>query len=139
MTGPRDAGFTLVEALIAFVIVAVALHAGFSILAGQSQRFRSSELELRAQDLARSLLAEASADSALQAGRLSGRSSDGLAYSLEITEAPGPAASSSSAEPAPRARLLQFDLVVTEPAARRPLLRVVTLRALPADPGAAQP
>jgi len=79
-----SAGFTLLEALIAIVILALSLGALLQLYGTGLRGIATIDDNLRARLLAQSVMAEVSYDRSLQPGRLQGRL-DQFAWTLSIT------------------------------------------------------
>jgi general secretion pathway protein I len=82
--GRGEAGFTLLEALIAIVILALSLSALFQVYSTGLRGVAGIDEHLRARLLAQSVMAEMSYDRALRPGRLQGRA-DQFVWTLSIT------------------------------------------------------
>jgi general secretion pathway protein I len=119
-----SAGFTLLEALIAIVILALSLSALLSVYSTGLRGIAAIDSNLRARLLAQSVMAEVSYDRALRPGKLQGRS-DEFAWALSITPF-------EEAEPTPRQAgpwaVHQLVLTVSWPHGRR--IELQTLRML---------
>ena len=68
----RAAGFTLVEVLVALVILAIASGFAFRTVSGSFDRLSQAESEQQAVTIAESILARLGHDLAVQPGRLTG-------------------------------------------------------------------
>jgi len=119
-----SAGFTLLEALIAIVILALSLSALLQLYSTGLRGIASIDDNLRARLLAQSVMAEMSYDRRLQPGRLQGRL-DQFAWTLSITPF-------DDGDPAPQQpgpwTLHRLALTVTWPQGRR--IELQTLRML---------
>jgi general secretion pathway protein I len=72
MTGTAQKGFTLIEVIVAFTILALVFGALFEVFAGGLAVSRNVEAQSRAVLLAQSKLAEISADDSFASGATSG-------------------------------------------------------------------
>ena len=122
--GRGSAGFTLLEALIAIVILALSLSALLQLYSTGLRGIASIDDNLRARLLAQSVMAEISYDRRLRPGRLQGRL-DQFAWTLSV-------APFDDGEPAPQQpaqwTLHRLVLTVTWPQGRR--IELQTLRML---------
>lgn len=87
---PGDGGFTVIEALVALVLLGVALGVLQAGVTGGSQKNARAERELEALEMARSHLAEAGVAAPLQDGLAA--SGDNGIFSWRLTEAKRPQA-----------------------------------------------
>ena len=71
-----EAGFTLVEVIVAFAILALALGVLMFIISDGIQRSAQAELAAEAASLAQSLLAQAAAETPLRSGERAGQFDD---------------------------------------------------------------
>ena len=119
-----SAGFTLLEALIAIVILALSLGALLQLYGTGLRGIATIDNNLRARLLAQSVMAEVSYDRRLQPGRLQGRL-DQFAWTLSITPF-------DDGDPAPQLpgpwTLHRLALTVSWPQGRR--IELQTLRML---------
>ena len=122
--GRGSAGFTLLEALIAIVILALSLGALLQLYGTGLRGIATIDDNLRARLLAQSVMAEISYDRRLRPGRLQGRL-DQFAWTLSV-------APFDDGDPAPQLpgpwTLHRLALTVTWPQGRRIVLQ--TLRML---------
>ena len=120
----RSAGFTLLEALIAIVILALSLSALLQLYSTGLRGVANIDDHLRARLLAQSVMAEMSYDRRLRPGRLQGRA-DQFAWTLSVTPF-------DDGQPAPQQpgpwTLHRLALTVTWPQGRR--IELQTLRLL---------
>lgn len=72
----REAGFTLIEVVVAFVLLGLVLSVGFEIFSQGLARAGSLEERSRALEVARSHLADAGAEQPLQEGMTQGEADD---------------------------------------------------------------
>lgn len=94
-SGEGQRGFTLIEALVALVILAMSLTAVFGSLGVGVLTAASAERDRRVVELASNLLAELGTTRPLEVGVAEGTAVDGLRWRLRLTEvrfveAPGP-------------------------------------------------
>lgn len=82
-----ESGFTLVETLVAFAILAVSLAALSQSLSGGLRSVAKAERVIIATSLARSILNRVGTDLPLAPGRRNGQADGGLAWSAEISPA----------------------------------------------------
>jgi general secretion pathway protein I len=122
--GNGSAGFTLLEALIAIVILALSLSALLQLYSTGLRGVANIDDHLRARLLAQSVMAEMSHDRRLRPGRLQGRL-DKFAWTLSIT--PFDEGQSAPQQPGPWT-LHRLALTVTWPQGRR--MELQTLRLL---------
>lgn len=83
MRAARDGGFSLIEVLVAFAILAAALATLSSAFGTGLRGTRTADLQLRAVDFAENLLAEAGRSAPLERGVQTG-TADGLHWQLEV-------------------------------------------------------
>ncbi|MBU1211979.1 MAG: prepilin-type N-terminal cleavage/methylation domain-containing protein [Alphaproteobacteria bacterium] len=81
----RDAGFTLLEALLALVILAAVLVVLYQAMAGNWHSIGAAEREKEALLVARSELARAGVETPLAPGTTSGKADNGLDYQVTIS------------------------------------------------------
>lgn len=91
-----DRGFTLVETLAAFAILAVVMIQLFSGVARGARNDIRSEFELAATRVAKSELARLGGDAALTPGTRSGVSQEGLSWTVTLTPHAGKAGAVAS-------------------------------------------
>ncbi|MDA0340682.1 MAG: type II secretion system protein [Proteobacteria bacterium] len=90
MTRRRQAGFTLLEVLVALVIVALAITAALQSSSLSINAATKSSDATRAALQARSLLAEFGVSRELKVGALSGHLAPNATWTAHITERPSP-------------------------------------------------
>lgn len=94
----RDAsGFTLIEVLVALVVLAMTFSFGYDALSGALGWTAHSQNTQKALTIAESMLQRVGNDIVLQDGSLAGRTSDGFSWQIETT--PYGNASNASAGP----------------------------------------
>ncbi len=132
----RAGGFTLLEVLIAFALLAAAMTLLLGSLSGASRLVGQADQRSRAVLHAQSLLAVAGVEEPLQAGRQQGQWEQGrYRWSLEV--APyveprvAPMMSADGAQALGGPRLMQLDLQVEWGTRESERLRWQTLRLLP--------
>ena len=84
----RSRGFTLLEVLIAFAVLAVALGVAFEIFATGLRGARSADALTRAVLIAESRLAGVGAETELTPGQSAGETDDGIRWRINIAEPP---------------------------------------------------
>lgn len=113
MTGRTwEAGISLVEALVAVAIGAVAAQASLDLLAGSSRRLMQADAEARVAQLAASLIETGDADRWKAGPGRRGTTPDGLRWQLELDDLRRP----TSASPY---RLLGIRVTITDTSGRR--------------------
>ena len=130
----RQRGFTLIEVIIAFALLALALTLLLGSLSGAARQVRQAEDTSRATLHAQSLLATVGVGETLEPGREEGEFEDGrYRWTLEITPYLDPLKRASPLSSPQGPRLLQLQLAVRwgEGAGQR--LQWQTLRMAPAD------
>lgn len=131
----RQGGYTLIEVLVAFAVLALALTLLLGTLSGATRQVRWSADAGRASLYAQSLLAEIGVGQALQPGREDGAFEDGrYRWELEVAEYEDTLRPPQPLEDAFSPRLMQLRLVVAwgDGAAER--LVVDSLRLVQPDP-----
>jgi general secretion pathway protein I len=83
-TARRSRGFTLVEVVVAFAVLAITFSALYEVLGSSLNRASEVERYERAVMSAQSLLAESSALATLQESTVSGKTSDGMSWERQI-------------------------------------------------------
>lgn len=81
----KNRGFTLIEVLVAFLILAFSLSALFSVFSGSLRSVRQGEAHAHATSVARSLLAALDADGFTGAEEKSGESDSGYRWRMEVS------------------------------------------------------
>ena len=84
----RRGGFTLLEVLVAFAVLAVALGVAFEIFATGLRGARSADALTRAVLIAESRLARVGTETELTPGRSEGETDDGTRWRVDIQEQP---------------------------------------------------
>jgi general secretion pathway protein I len=83
-TARRSRGFTLVEVVVAFAVLAITFSALYEVLGSSLNRASEVERYERAVMSAQSLLAESSALAILQESAVSGKTLDGMPWERQI-------------------------------------------------------
>lgn len=83
MTKSSD-GFTLIEVIVSFAILAITLSALYQGYGMSAQGMAAADARLKAIGLAQSKLAETGIVAPLKAGRTEGASDDGMRWAVEI-------------------------------------------------------
>lgn len=130
----RQRGFTLLEVVVAFALLALALTLLLGSLSGAARQVRQAGDASRASLHAQSLLAGVGVGEPLRPGRSQGRFEEGrYRWTLEIAPYDKPRAAGALLDPyAPR--LLALDLAVSWGDGPDQRLRWQTLRLAPLDP-----
>jgi general secretion pathway protein I len=131
--GRRQQGFTLLEVIVAFALLALALSLLLGSLSGASRQVRESADGSRATLHAQSLLAQLGAGDVLQPGRQEGSfEGDRYRWQLEVTPFADPLAARAQVDPgAPQ--LLDVRLTMRWGDEPRQALQWRTLRLAPRD------
>ena len=139
----RQAGYTLIEVIVAFAVLALALTMLLGILSNATRQVRWSDDAGRAALHAQSLLAQAGVGEPLRAGRSEGEFEDGrYRWTLEVAPWRDPGAPQDGVQPvdpgAPRlyALALQVEWGTGGP---RDRLHLQSLRLVTPDPREASP
>ena len=133
----RAAGFTLIEIIVAFAVLAIGLGIAMQIATGAMRNARHAEERTEAALYAQSLLDSAGIGERLEEGETQGDFGDRYRWSLSVTPFEVEAATDSPLDPAlAPVQLYRLELVVTwGRLPREQEARFVTLRALTPDPG----
>ena len=118
-----EKGFTLLEVLIAFVILALVLGSLLPLFSSGFRGLARSESQVMASLQARSLLAEVGGSVPLEEGSRSGDFADGRVWSLQIERS-----EALEGEQALRGALLPFAVTVTVNEPGKPGVSLTTLR-----------
>jgi general secretion pathway protein I len=136
----RQRGFTLIEVIIAFALLALALTLLLGSLSGAARQIRTAEDSGRATLHAQSLLAQLGVGEVLQPGRRQGTFEAGrYRWTLELEPYIDPVRRRSPQAAGPVPRLLQVRLQVAWGNAAGQQLQWQTLRLAPADINASAP
>ncbi|MFT4247769.1 MAG: prepilin-type N-terminal cleavage/methylation domain-containing protein [Pseudomonas sp.] len=128
----RQRGYSLIEVIVAFALLAGALTLLLGTLSGAARQVRDSELYSRAALYAQSLLAAQGVEAPLRPGHQGGGFEDGrFHWTLDVQDYADPHASVAVLTPS-GASLLQLDLQVRWGEAPTQQLRWRTLRLVPA-------
>lgn len=134
-------GYSLLEVIVAFALLAVALTLLLGSLSGGSRQVHNADLRTRAVLHAQSLLAVSGVESPLQEGRQQGQWEDGR-YRWELQVAPFVEPRSSNVQPsatvASGPQLAELSLQVRWGEGEGEQLQWRTLRLLPPTTGAAR-
>ncbi len=134
MHSRRQRGFTLIEVIIAFALLALALTLLLGSLSGAARQIRTANDSGRATLHAQSLLAQLGVGEILQPGRKQGTFEQGrYRWTLEVEPYVDPLKRRSPQTVASAPRLLQLQLEVEWGDAPGQRLRWQTLRLAPAD------
>ncbi|WP_051414663.1 type II secretion system protein XpsI [Pseudoxanthomonas suwonensis] len=130
----RCAGFTLLEVIVAFALLALALTMLLGALSGAARQVRHSEELSRASLHAQSLLAQAGVGEALEPGRREGTfDRDRYRWTLEIAPYADPALVQAMPERSASPQLRQLTLEVRWGDGPAQAMRWHTLRLVPAE------
>jgi general secretion pathway protein I len=136
----RQAGFTLIEVVVAFALLALALTFLLGSLSGATRQIRMANDSGRATLHAQSLLAQVGVGEVLQPGQKQGTFEQGrYRWALEVAPYIDPLKRRSPQAVASAPRLLQLQLQVEWGDAPGQRLRWQTLRLAPADLNAPAP
>lgn len=131
----RSGGFTLLEVIIAFSLLALALTLLLGSLSGASSQIRQADHASHAALHAQSLMAQAGVGEILQPGIDQGEFAGGdYRWTLEVSPYQDPANPARALQPGPL-RLLRLDLEVAWGDTPRERLRWQTLRLVPVEAG----
>ena len=134
---PADAGFSLIEALVALAIVGLALAAIGGVIGGGLAGARASDQAAAALTLAESKIAEAGAVAALRPGDSSGAVAGHFRWRLRVApyEDRGEDSAATTPEPVSPLRLYRVEVTVAwQDRSRRRQLTLATLRLGSAPP-----
>lgn len=132
-------GFTLIEVIVAFALLALALTLLLGSLSGAARQVRQAEDGTRAALHAQSLLAQLGVADALQPGRQQGRlEGERYTWSLDVSPYADPLAARAQIEPS-APRLLDVRLEIRWGQRDAQALRIRTLRLAPRDINQASP
>ncbi|WP_256775365.1 MULTISPECIES: prepilin-type N-terminal cleavage/methylation domain-containing protein [unclassified Stenotrophomonas] len=136
----RQRGYSLLEVIVAFALLALALTLLLGSLSGASRQIRQADLRSRAVLHAQSLLAVTGIEAPLQAGHSAGQWEDGrYRWELDVVPYAEPrGAAAAVAEPVAGPTLAQLTLQVRWGDADADRLQWRSLRLLPANPGGAR-
>ena len=124
----EEAGFTLLEVLVAFAILAVALAGMLQAFGGGLDTVRRTQAANETWSAARSLLERVGTELPLEAGQRSGTDESGLAWTVAIRQRKSALDQVKAHE---RAYAL-FDVAVTVSRAGAPVATLQTIRLVPA-------
>jgi general secretion pathway protein I len=131
MTRRRQSGFTLIEVVVAFALLAGAMALLIGALSNGSRQIRNANDASRATLYAQSLMAQVGVGEVLQPGQREGEFDNGaLRWQLRIAPYADPALSATLLSPN-TPRLLQLDLQVHRADGKGQPLRWRTLRLVP--------
>jgi general secretion pathway protein I len=124
----RQAGFSLLEILVAFVILSLSIGVIMRVFSTGMRNIDTAERHTRATLLAENVLSGLGEETALSAGELSGEDGRGYRWRARVSEHLPPGMPADA--PGPAVRLYQIDLEVNwgEPTDRSGGLRFSTLR-----------
>lgn len=133
----RVRGFTLIEIVVSFAILALGLGIAMQIAGGAMRNARHAEERTEAALYAQSLLDAAGIGERLEEGDSSGEFGDRFRWNLSVTPFEVEVANGAAFDPAlSPVQLYRLELVVSwGRAPREQEARFVTLRALTPDPG----
>jgi general secretion pathway protein I len=135
----RQRGFTLLEVIVAFALLALALTLLLGSLSGAARQVREAEDASRATLHAQSLLAQIGVGETLQPGQQEGQFEQGR-YRWRLSVAPyvDPLKAQAALLDPGAPQLLELDLAVQWGEAPGQRLRWQTLRLAPSDPNRGQ-
>lgn len=136
MTKPSDKGFTLIEALVALVIIAVAVGGFYRSLEFTARGARIAARDAAALTVARQRLNEAATSVNQAPGVTSGEASDGIRWTTAVSEHAGPASLAGAGEGPSGVRLYRVDVRVDwrdVPGRPSRALALVTFKRAPAS------
>lgn len=130
----RPRGFTLIEVIIAFVLLALALTLLLGSMSGAAKQIRHADDAGRATLHAQSMLTQLGVGEALQPGRSEGELENGrYQWTLAVTPYVDPLMTTAPALDLSAPRLLHVDLTVAWGDAANEKLQWQSLRLAPAD------
>jgi general secretion pathway protein I len=130
----REQGFTLIEVIVAFALLALALTLLLGTLSGAARQIRAADDASRASLHAQSLFSQLGVVEPLQPGRREGEFEDGrYRWSLEIAPYADPRVPGAVIDPS-ASRLLELQLLVRWGDGAGQAQRWQTLRLAPPDP-----
>ena len=124
----EEAGFTLLEVLVAFAILAVALAGMLQAFGGGLDTVRRTQAANETWSAARSLLERVGTELPLEAGQRSGTDESGLAWTVAIR----PRKNALDQVKAHERAYALFDVAVTVSRAGAPVATLQTIRLAPA-------
>lgn len=131
----RQRGFTLLEVIVAFALLALALTLLLGSLSGASRQVRQADDASRAALYAQSLLAQVGVGETLQPGRREGDFENGrYHWQLEVAPYQDPARLDSPVQDPSAPELLQLRLVTRWGEGARQRIVWDSLRLVPPDP-----
>lgn len=116
-------GFTLIEILIAFAILAVAFAGLLRAFSGGLQATTRAERYAEAVLLARSVLERVGSEIAIQEGEQSGRGEDGTEWSVRMRQLEAPGTTNGQDSP-----FMPYEIAVTVVVLRQQTITLTTLR-----------
>ena len=135
----RQRGFTLLEVIVAFALLALALTLLLGSLSGAARQVREAEDASRATLHAQSLLAQIGVGETLQSGQQEGQFEQGrYRWRLSIAPFVDPQKAQAALIDPGAPQLLELDLAVQWGEAPGQRLRWQTLRLAPSDPNRGQ-
>jgi general secretion pathway protein I len=133
-----NAGFTLIEVLVAIALIAVGLAAIGAVAGNTSMGIRTVDRKLQLLETAQNLLVDLTDPGTLQLGSQSGASGD-LRWRIDVVPlavpAPPSLSSAGRAAEAPKPALIPVAITVRVQGTEGAPLRLDTVRLLPARPG----
>lgn len=135
----RQRGYSLLEVIVAFALLALALTLLLGSLSGASRQIRQADLRSRAVLHAQSLLAVTGIEAPLQAGHSAGQWEDGrYRWELDVVPYAEPRGAAAEAAAVAGPTLAQLTLQVRWGDADADRLQWRSLRLLPANQGGAR-
>jgi general secretion pathway protein I len=131
----RQAGYTLIEVIVAFGVLALGLTLLLGTLSGATRQVRHADVAGRAALHAQSLLDQAGIGESLQPGQTDGELEDGFyRWTLDVEPYLDPGAPPPGPEALAAPQLMQLVLTVRWGASPRERLQLATLRLVAPDP-----